>query len=97
LRGGLPRIPWAFLFIAGSSRAYSWVRDRGRGRVSVSVRVRVRVRGRGRGRVRVRVRGRDGVRTSAEAAPDLPPSSSTASQCRVRHSPRRPGEAEAEA
>ena len=57
MRGGLPRIPWAFLFIAGSSRAYS----------------------------------------SAEAAPDLPPSSSTASQCRVRHSPRRPGEGEGEA
>ena len=57
MRCGLPRIPLAFLFIAGSSRAYS----------------------------------------SAEAAPDLPPSSSTASQCRVRHSPRRPGEGEGEA
>jgi hypothetical protein len=45
------RRPLAFLFIAGSSRAYS----------------------------------------IAEAAPDLLPSSSAASQCRVRHSPRRPG------
>ena len=52
LRRLLPpsRSPLAFLFIAGSSRAYS----------------------------------------TGEAAPDLVPSSSTASQCRVRHSPRRP-------